>query len=185
MLDFSKIHWSYIILSIPLLIAIYTDLRKNKIYNWLTIPTLLLGLIFAFVKGGYWGLLDGFVGFFFAFLIGFVLYIPKALKGGDVKLISAIGAWVGYTMILNTILWIFLCGGAVSIFYIIIRGTFFKTMQKVIIFFLPFVVKGMKPIYEVTDPTNQYVPYGIAISIGTFLSLLYPDLLVNFNQFGN
>jgi prepilin peptidase CpaA len=170
------IHWSYYILLVSLAIAVYTDITRHKIYNWLTFPTLVLGLLFAFVRGGGYGLLDCFASFIFAFAIAFILYITKGIYGGDVKLIAAIGAWVGKALVIKTLLNIFLAGAVLSILYTIKNGTFLATMAKVKRFFIALFVPGMSAQAEVQESLNEYVPYGIAISAGTALSLFYPDL---------
>jgi prepilin peptidase CpaA len=168
-------HWSFYLLLIPLLIALYTDITRHKIYNWLTFPTLFAGLIIHSIN---WGFISSFLGFLTAFLISLFLYAGiKFIAGGDVKLISAIGAWVGKGLIINTLLWIFLCGGLLSLFQVIRGGTFGVTMKKVKEFFIALIVPGMKATDVVKESVNDYVPYGIAISIGTILSIKYPNLI--------
>lgn len=172
----ANIHWSYYILLVSLAIAVYTDITKHKIYNWLTIPTLVLGFISAYVRGGGPGLLDCFLSFILAFAVAFILYLGKGIYGGDVKLIAAIGAWVGRGLIIKTLLLIFLSGGVLSILYTIKDGTFFATFEKIKRFFIAIVFPGMNPQAEIKESINRYVPYGVAISTGAVLSLLYPDL---------
>jgi prepilin peptidase CpaA len=168
-------HWSFYLLLFPLLIAIYTDVKKHKIYNWLTFPTLFIGLIVHSIN---WGFISSFLGFLIAFLVSLFLYAGiKFIAGGDVKLIASIGAWVGKDLILNTLLWIFLCGGLLSLFQVIRGGTFRVTMQKIKEFFLALFIPGMKAKNAIKETVNEYVPYGIAISIGTILSIKYPNLV--------
>ncbi|GIW21303.1 MAG: prepilin peptidase [Candidatus Sericytochromatia bacterium] len=168
-------HWTFYLLLIPLVIAIYTDIKKHKIYNWLTFPTLIVGLILHSIN---WGFLSSFLGFLIAFLVSLFLYAGiKFIAGGDVKLIAAIGAWVGKSLILNTLVWIFLCGGLLSLFQILRAGTFYITINKIKDFFIALIIPGMKATNVVKESVNEYVPYGIAISIGTILSIKYPNIL--------
>ena len=85
------------------LVAVYTavaaaiDARLHRVPNWLTVPTALLGLAFhSFAPGG-WGALTAFGGF----AVGFSLLLLPTLMGGagfgDVKLLAALGAWLGTT----------------------------------------------------------------------------------------
>ncbi len=173
----ANLHWSYYLLFISLIIAVYTDVTRHKIYNWLTFPMLAFGLIFSFVKSGGTGLLDGFLGFLLAFVISFVLYITKGIYGGDVKLIAAIGAWIGKNFVLPTFLWIFMCGGVLGVLYTVKNGTFIPTAKKVGRFFTALIIPGMKPEAEIKESINEYVPYGVAIAAGTLINLLYPNLL--------
>jgi prepilin peptidase CpaA len=171
-----NIHWSYYILLVSLAIAVYTDITKHKIYNWLTFPTLALGFIFAYVRNGGAGTIDCFLSFLLAFAVAFILYIGKGIYGGDVKLIAAVGAWVGRALILKTLLLIFFSGGVLSILYTIKDGTFIATMEKIKRYFTAFFYPGMSPQAEIKESIDRYVPYGVAISVGTALSLLYPGL---------
>lgn len=164
------LHWSYIFLFLSLSIAVYTDITKYKIYNVLTFPTIFLGCLFSFVNGV--GILDSLGGFSVAFIIGLVFFATKGLKGGDVKLICAVGAWVGLQFVVNTILYILICGGILSIFYSIIGGTFIETSKKVGRFFSALITPGMNARSEIETSINKPVPYGIAIFLGTLISFL-------------
>src|SRR3954467_2743703 len=88
------------------LVASYTvaaaalDYRTRKIPNWLTVPSAIAALLFHTVTGGGTGFLWALAGFG----VGFVLLIlPWTLGGGgmgDVKLLAALGAWLGPVLIL-------------------------------------------------------------------------------------
>jgi len=98
-------------------VAAWTDTRKAKIPNRLTVLILVLGLVANAVRGGWlasenkplwvfdtgavWiGVIDGLLfaltGFLVAFGVMFVIWIFGACGGGDVKLLGAVGAWVGF-----------------------------------------------------------------------------------------
>ena len=82
------------------LAAAVIDFRTKKIPNWLTVPSAMAALIFHLVTGGGTGLLLALAGF----AVGFALLIlPWILGGGgmgDVKLLAALGTWLGPLMIL-------------------------------------------------------------------------------------
>ncbi len=175
-----SIHWSYYILLVILFIAIYTDSTKQKIYNWLTFPTLLLGFVISFFNKV--GIVDSLIGFIFAFMVSLIIYITGGFKGGDVKLISAVGAWLGKSLILPALLYIFISGGILGVLFTIKNGTFMATYNKLKSFFWGFLTPGIKPHLELRESINKKMPYGIAISIGTVLALIYPNLLNSFNK---
>lgn len=154
-----------------LIISVYTDITKYKIYNAITFPTLFLGLFFSFFNSV--GILNSLLGFIICFFISLIFFVTKGLKGGDTKLISAIGAWVGKQLALKTILYILIIGGIVSIFYAIINGKFVLTMKKIGKFFSALVTPGMSATGEIQTSVNKPVPYGIAIFLGTIISLFY------------
>ncbi|MCA9264925.1 MAG: prepilin peptidase [Planctomycetales bacterium] len=76
-------------------VALVIDLKCRRIPNWLTISTAVVGLMYHGIFGGLSGLglaLGGFaVGFGFLLL----LWLIGSGGGGDVKLMGAIGMWLG------------------------------------------------------------------------------------------
>lgn len=109
--------WVFCVSLIALLsVAAWTDTRSAKIPNRLNVLILALGLLanairsgwlaavdkplWAFDTGSAWlgvidGLLFALVGFLIAFVAMFLLWIFGLCGGGDVKLLAAIGGWVG------------------------------------------------------------------------------------------
>src|SRR5579859_5591576 len=86
---------------LPLVIgaAVY-DMRYRRIPNWLNVLGALLGLAlnaWLIVDGRPWpGLFFALKGLGMGFGIYFVLYAIRAMGAGDVKLMGAIGALVGW-----------------------------------------------------------------------------------------
>jgi prepilin peptidase CpaA len=76
-------------------VAVVTDLKSRQIPNWLTVSSFALALIFHLFTGGWSGLLLSIGGFATGFGILLVLWLIGGGGGGDVKLMGAIGAWVG------------------------------------------------------------------------------------------
>ncbi len=92
-------------------VAMVTDLRHGKIYNWLTFPLMISGwVVHAWLFGG-----AGLAASAGATVLGIALYLGFALVGvigmGDVKLLGGLGAWGGWQFVV----WVFLFASVASI----------------------------------------------------------------------
>ena len=76
-------------------IAVFTDLRSQRIPNWLTVSAFVAALSFHFAVTGWTGLASSFGGFATGFGTLLVLFLIGGGGGGDVKLMGAVGAWIG------------------------------------------------------------------------------------------
>ena len=88
-----------LIMCVPMLgmltLAAAIDLRSRRIPNWLTFSLILAGFGQSFTWARTVGPTDALLGFLTGFGLTVVLFIIGALGGGDVKLLAAIGAWMG------------------------------------------------------------------------------------------
>ena len=90
---------------------------------------------------------------FVALLIGFVLFAAGYLGGGDVKIIAAIGLWLGFDHLGDFLVYTTLFGGALSLMVLYLRKT-------------PLPVWLADHRWLVNMQTGQgAVPYGIAIGL--------------------
>jgi Flp pilus assembly protein protease CpaA len=80
------------------LIAAFTDLRTGLIPNWLTLPVLVLTPPLQLVLGGASALLGSVLGALSCALIPLCLFRAGAMGGGDVKLLTGLGALAGPMM---------------------------------------------------------------------------------------
>ena len=84
-------------------VAAVSDIRTRKIPNKMTVPMCLAGLVYQvawFQLDGLWTALGGF-GTGFGIL--FVLWMIGTAGGGDVKLMGALGPWMGAMLTLKVL----------------------------------------------------------------------------------
>lgn len=79
-------------------VAAVSDLRTRRLPNWLTVPAFAAGLVAHTVMNGFSGLGFALLGFCTGFGILLVLWLIGGGGGGDVKLMGALGAWLGSSL---------------------------------------------------------------------------------------
>jgi len=151
-----------------------TDILHGKIYNRVTYPAigigLLLGLLtgFMMLKASLIGLLVGFILYFLVFMMG-------GFGGGDVKLMTAVGALMGYPFVLYASFYSALVGGVISLGVIIWKGRFLKTLRNIfsVLFSYPLslLFPGVEPV-SLNPENSTRIPYGFAICLGTLWTVI-------------
>ena len=76
-------------------VAAVTDGRRGVIPNWLTLPPLVIGPLGYLLFEDWQAALSSIVGIFICGLIPYLLFRLGSMGGGDVKLMAAVGAFVG------------------------------------------------------------------------------------------
>jgi len=169
-----------VLLALVLAAAVF-DMRYRRIPNWLTAGGAGLGLsLNAFLSRSpsppHWVLLKAsLIGFGVAFGIYFVLYALRAMGGGDVKLMAAVGAVVGWPNWFGIFLVTSILGAIMAILLSLIRGRLAKTLFNV--GFILSEMKSGRPAYlgkeelDVRSPKAMSLPHGAVIAIGTLFNL--------------
>ena len=93
-----------LVISFSLVHASFTDMTRFKVYNFLTLPVLLSGLVYGAVLNGWEGIGFAAAGAFTGFGILLIPYLMGGLGAGDVKFVMAIGSWIGAWVMLPAIL---------------------------------------------------------------------------------
>lgn len=163
-------------LVLVLMVAVYTDWRWHRIYNWLTMPAFGLGLLLSLVMGGVPGLLSSLAGAGIAAVVFLLLYLFAKMGAGDLKLMVAIGAWLGYPLIVTVMIDVALVGGVISLLFAIRYGALRPVLRNLYYFVLAFFTPGAKPESVLAKSALPPFPYGVAIAIGTLIAMIYPRL---------
>ncbi len=153
----------------------YFDIRYRRIPNKLVLPLLLGGLLLGFVFAGTAGLVASVQGLLLGFGLMFVLHMFGALGAGDVKLFAALGAVLGVQLVLPTFVIVVLLGGVLAVGSMLYVGTTRVTGERVLLIFNGLLM-GSVPRFPVPDDKRQTLPYGVAITVGSLLSLVWHNL---------
>lgn len=159
------------------LVALFTDVKWRKIPNWLTFPAIGVGILLNAVDG--WnGLVRSVAGFAFtlAFMLPFFAF--DFLKAGDVKLVVAWGTikGLGQPVWQTFALWAFLYGalfgGLMSLLVLSQRRAMSETWKRVWAL-IGLMLGAPRQLTEISgsSPMRVPMPYGIALSLGSFLAL--------------
>jgi len=152
------------------LIAGWTDWHSRRIPNWLTVPGFLIGVAANVVINGLGGLKTSLLGAGLGLLLLLPFVFLRALGAGDWKLAGALGALVGWEMLLNLLLVSVLVAGVMALALVIFKRRFKETMRN-IGSLLASMFLFRRPGMEVSldNPSSLKVPYGVALALTTLI----------------
>jgi prepilin peptidase CpaA len=160
------------VLLVPVAAAVtYYDVRYRRIPNVLVLSTLLGGLILNLSFAGLWGLLSSLSGCALALALMLVLHVLGAMGAGDVKLFAAVGSMIGLPLVAQTFLIVAVTGGVLAACSMLLAGTARTTLLNVLRIFAGLLPGWEMPRFAVPADRRLTVPYGVAITAGSLISL--------------
>ena len=149
-------------------IACVTDLRTRRIPNVLTFGAALVGLLYQFVSGGIDGLGHAALGWFVGAAIFIVPFALRGLGGGDVKLLAALGAWLGPTDVVWLSLYTGVAGGVMAIVVSARYGYLGTAIQNVKLLLCHWRVAGIEAVPAITleNSSGPRLAYAFPILTG-------------------
>jgi prepilin peptidase CpaA len=155
------------------LVACVIDLRERRIPNWLTFGAALAGVIFQVWTGGVDGLKTAALGWVVGAAIFFLPFALGGLGAGDIKLLAALGAWIGPIDILWLSVYTGIAGMVLAIVVSLASGYLGRAMTNVWLLLTHWRVQGLRPLPELTidQARGPKLAYGLAIFTGTMVSV--------------
>ena len=159
-----------------LILAVITDLYARKIPNSLVLFGLIVSLLLQYfvVQGA--GGLNWLAGVAVAFACFIPLYLLRGMAAGDVKLMMAVGGFLGYPLIITAVAYSYLAGGAIAIGYVLFKGRFRQLTQNLFSLIIDQFIKTTSgvDVYDgqVIKQSVGQLPFALAIALGTFVTLI-------------
>jgi prepilin peptidase CpaA len=149
-----------------------TDLRTRRIPNVLTFGGALCAVAFHLVTGGPWSGATSAAGWFVGALLFVPVFVVGGLGAGDVKLVGALGAWLGPSKALYLALFTAMAGGVMALVVMIARG-YSRTAGRNLLFMATSWRLGIAAVPGLTlgDAAGPRLAYALPIAAGTVLTL--------------
>lgn len=152
------------------LIAGYMDWRSRRIPNWLTVSGFFLGILVNVLLGGVGGVKTSLLGAGLGLLLLLPFVFLRSLGAGDWKLAGALGAFVGWQVLLYLLFWSVFVAGGMALVLVIYKRRLVQTLRnigKLLASMLAFHMPGAE--VSLDNPESLKVPYGVALALTTVL----------------
>jgi prepilin peptidase CpaA len=159
---------SVVTLSIAAMAAV-TDLSSRRIPNLLTFGSAALALAYHAVDGGAWGFALACAGWLVGAACFFPFFALGGMGAGDVKLVAALGAWLGPLGAVQLAIAAALAGGLVAIVVMLRARYVGSALRNLRLLLVHWRVNGLTSVPELTlaTATGPRLAYAVPIFLGT------------------
>jgi prepilin peptidase CpaA len=149
------------------------DLRTRRIPQLLTLGGAASAFLFHFVTGGWEGLGASAAGWGVGLAIFIVPFALGGLGAGDVKLLGALGAWLGPVSVVWLGLYAGIAGGIMAVLVSLAAGYLARAVSNIWLLLTHWAVNGVKPLHELTldQSKGPRLAYACPILAGTVVTL--------------
>jgi prepilin peptidase CpaA len=154
-------------------LACITDIRTRRIPNVLTFGTTIAALLFHGSAVGTSGLATSVGGWMLGAALFFPVFALRGMGAGDVKLLAAIGAWLGPQQVAWVALATTIAGGAVALLVSLVHGYLRTAVTNLWMLVMHWRFNGIQPLPAITleGGRGPRLAYAIPIAIGTVTTL--------------
>ncbi len=115
---------AFLVFTYALIVGSFIDLKYYIIPDRISLGLIVVGLSLSYflpvgIKGSFIGAISGFVILYATAVLGQLLFKKEAMGGGDIKLLSGIGAFIGLKGVLFTLFFSSFLGSIIGILLII------------------------------------------------------------------
>jgi prepilin peptidase CpaA len=154
-------------------VASVCDVRGRRIPNTLTLGAAVVAFAMQVVLNGWHGVFLAAAGWAVGVAFFFPLFALRGMGAGDVKLLGAIGAWLGPAGALWTGLYGAVAGGIMALAVALARGCLANAMRNLGRILRVWSVVGIQSVEGLTldDKASLRLPYALPIAAGALVTL--------------
>jgi prepilin peptidase CpaA len=153
--------------------ACITDIRSRRVPNILTFGAAVVAVLFHTLDGQAGGFFQSVEGWFVGAAVFFIPFALGGLGGGDVKLLAALGAWVGPVDAVWTALYAGVAGGVLALAVAIFTGYLRQALTNIWLLFSHWRAAGIRPLNEISlkGSAGPRLAYAIPIFTGLLVNI--------------
>jgi prepilin peptidase CpaA len=153
--------------------ACATDLHDRRIPNWLTFGASAAAFAVAYATGAQEGAQHAAAGWATGFFLFLPLFLLGGMGAGDVKLLAALGAWLGPGGVFWLALYSSMAGGVMAAVLAVKHGYLRTAFQNLGILARFWWVFGLKPMPALTLDAGSAprLAYAVPMFVGTVVTL--------------
>jgi prepilin peptidase CpaA len=155
-------------------LACVTDLRVRRIPNLLTLGSAGIAVAAHLIWRGWPAAGSSLAGWALALALLLPFFAVRGIGGGDVKLLAALGAWLGPADTLMLALWSSLAGGVMALVVAAAHGYLKQAFVNVWSLLLYWRIAGFTPHPALTLETSggrPRLPFSVPIAGGLMVTL--------------
>ncbi|SRR5258706_11647620 len=156
-------------------LAAAIDVRQRRIPNWLSLSGLLCGICLKSIFEGKEGFILSLLGIGTGFFLLFFGYLLGGIGAGDVKLLAAVGAFLGPKLVFCAFIWMALSGGVLALLFVAWKGAFRQTLVNLISLFQGWVY-GTGSSIDLKNPSLLKLPRALSIALGAIVAAFFQKL---------
>ncbi|UCE60840.1 MAG: prepilin peptidase [Phycisphaerales bacterium] len=158
-----------------ILLASWIDYSQKRVPNWLNLSLIITGFIVQGLYFGMTGLATGMAGLLTGFGLLIIPWLMHGMGAGDVKLMAAIGVWLGPWLTLCSFGLGVVIGGIIAVIMILATGRLWMALANMSVILTK--CSNRETLFtefggaKTFGSTSQLLPYGVPLTVGTLIIL--------------
>ena len=158
----------------PFLLALWmacSDVKTQRIPNYLTFGCALAGLGYQLGFNGLTGLADAFLGMGLGFILLIPFYIKGGLGAGDVKALAGLATWLGPLQTLYLFIYMGISGLFLIVIFLWWRGLLWSKIRQiwenlVNLVLLCILMRSYPARHRSPTSPAEEIPYAVTLAMG-------------------